>query len=117
VRLPTAALLLLLGHVDLEQLGATVFLDGHLAPLAGDHLQRFGSSLNPSDQFRALVLDGVNTAESPLARPVFNAAVDFEDAGVAAAVERIHLLVLRLLRRRGYRLVALKRMLSALDSA
>jgi len=44
----------------------------------------------------------VYTAASPLARPVFHAAGDLEDAEVAAVVERIRARVLRLLRRRGY---------------
>jgi hypothetical protein len=69
---------------------------------AVNRIQRFGSSLNLNVHFHALLLDGVYTAASPLARPVFHAAGDLEDAEVAAVVERIRTRVLRLLRRRGY---------------
>ncbi len=49
---------------------------------AVNRIQRLGSSLNQSVHSYALLLDGVYTAESPLARPVFHPAAGLEDAEV-----------------------------------
>ena len=68
---------------------------------AVNRIQRFGSALNLNVHFHALVLDGVYTAESPAARPVFHPAREFQDAEVVSTVRTIRTRVLRLLRRRG----------------
>ena len=64
-------------------------------------VQRFGSALNLNVHFHALVLDGVYTAESPFARPVFHPAGDLEDEEVARLVQTLRDRIVRLLRRRG----------------
>ena len=69
---------------------------------AVNRIQRFGSALNLNVHFHALVLDGVYTAASPFARPVFHEAGELVDSEVAALVETIRTRVLRLLRRRGF---------------
>jgi len=51
--------------------------------------------------FHALVLDGVYTAASPWARPVFHPAPDLEDEDVADAVHAMRVRIVRILRRRG----------------
>ncbi len=68
---------------------------------AVNRIQRFGSALNLNVHFHALVLDGVYTAQSPFARPVFHEAEALADADIEALVETIRTRVLRLLRRRG----------------
>ena len=69
---------------------------------AVNRVQRFGSSVNLNIHFHALVLDGVYTAASSLAPPVFHEACELFDDDVERLVETIRDRVLRLLRRRGY---------------
>ena len=68
---------------------------------AVNRLQRFGSSLNLNVHFHALVLDGVYTASSAFAAPLFHEATRIDDEHVERLVETIRDRVLRLLRRRG----------------
>jgi len=69
---------------------------------AVNRIQRFGSSLNLNIHHHALILDGVYTATSPFAAPVFHEASELRDEDVERLVETIRARVLRLLRRRGY---------------
>jgi hypothetical protein len=69
---------------------------------AVNRIQRFGSALNLNVHFHALVLDGVYTAASPFASPVFHEASELCDDDVERLVETIHARVLRLLHRRGF---------------
>jgi len=64
-------------------------------------VQRFGSALNLNIHFHALVLDGVYTAATPLARPVFHPAPEPEQAGLERLVQGIRDRLLRILRARG----------------
>lgn len=64
-------------------------------------VQRFGSALNLNVHFHALVLDGVYTAATPWAHPVFHPAPDLEDEDVVDAVHAMRVNIVRLLRRRG----------------
>ena len=68
---------------------------------AVNRIQRFGSSVNLNVHFHALVLDGVYTAASPFAPPVFHDAARIDDEDVEQLVKTIRDRVLRLLRRRG----------------
>ena len=69
---------------------------------AVNRIQRFGSALNLNVHFHALVLDGVYTAASPFASPVFHDAGELLDEDVEHLVETIRHRVLRLLRKRGF---------------
>ena len=69
---------------------------------AVNRIQRFGSALNLNVHFHALVLDGVYTAASPFAAPVFHEASELFDEDVERLVETIRDRVLRLLRKRGF---------------
>ena len=63
--------------------------------------QRFGSALNLNLHFHALVLDGVYSSASPLARPVFQRAKPLTDQDVVALTTRLHRRILRYLTRCG----------------
>jgi hypothetical protein len=63
-----------------------------------NRIQRFGSALNLNVHFHALVLDGIYTACSPFARPVFHEASTIEDDDIERLAEQIRDRVLRLLR-------------------
>ncbi len=69
---------------------------------AVNRIQRFGSSVNLNVHYHALVLDGVYTAATSTARPVFDDASELFDEDVEQLVETIRDRVLRLLRRRGF---------------
>jgi hypothetical protein len=69
---------------------------------AVNFVQRFGSALNLNVHFHALVLDGAYTLASPFARPVFLEAPRLRDQDVLDLVRKLHMRVLRVLRRRGY---------------
>ena len=51
-------------------------------------IQRFGSGLRLNVHFHTLVLDGVYTAESAFARPIFHPASELEDTDVAGLVHK-----------------------------
>jgi hypothetical protein len=68
---------------------------------AVNRIQRFGSALNLNVHFHALLLDGMYTAASPFAHPVFSEAQELQDSDVESVVRKIRTRVLRLLRRRG----------------
>ncbi len=68
---------------------------------AVNRIQRFGSALNLNVHFHAILLDGVYTAESPFARPVFNEAPELLGSDIESLVRKIRTRVLRLLRSRG----------------
>lgn len=63
--------------------------------------QRFGSALNLNVHFHAMVLDGVYTADGPLARPVFHPAPELKDEEVERLVRTVRERIVRLLVRRG----------------
>ncbi len=63
--------------------------------------QRFGSALNLNLHFHALVLDGVYSSASPLARPVFRRAEPLTDQDVVEITTRLHRRILRYLTRCG----------------
>ena len=63
--------------------------------------QRFGGALNLNLHFHVLVLDGVYTSSTPLARPVFHEARPLTDQDVVELTTILHRRILRYLQRRG----------------